>query len=162
MFQAIPALAPLLQRPNLMREKILLIEDDPLDQYLIQEVLKRLHSPVDVQSVASGDEAQGFLARLMPYGPFPSVIFLDIKMPGMDGQKFYQALLQRRDPLCEHVLFVTGDVVAPRTQEFLNRHHLARVAKPFRMEELSGAVQRMLRRTKAMTAPRPNAKAKEA
>ena len=64
----------------------------------------------------------------------------DLKMPGMDGQMFYQTLVQRQNPLREHVLFVTGDMVAPRTQEFLDRHHLAHVAKPFRMEELSGAV----------------------
>ena len=68
----------------------------------------------------------------------------DLKMPGMDGQIFYGELVQSRNPLCEHVLFVTGDVVAQRTQEFLERHHLPHVAKPFRVEELSMAVRRML------------------
>jgi hypothetical protein len=35
-------------------------------------------------------------------------------------------------------------VVTPRTQEFLERHNLPYVAKPFRVEELSRAVHRML------------------
>jgi DNA-binding NtrC family response regulator len=60
------------------------------------------------------------------------------------------------------VLFVTGDMVAPRTLEFLERHHLTHVAKPFRMEELSGAVHRMLGKKKQMAAVRASVKAKEA
>ena len=47
-------------------------------------------------------------------------------------------------PLREHVLFVTGDVVGQRIQEFLERHHLPHVAKPFRVEELCLAVHKML------------------
>jgi len=42
------------------------------------------------------------------------------------------------------VLFVTGDLGDARTQEFLERHGLPYVAKPFRVEELSRAVRGML------------------
>jgi len=86
----------------------------------------------------------------------------DIKMPGINGQRFYQTLLQRQNPLGEHVLFVTGDLVTPRTQEFLERHHLAHVAKPFRMEELSGAVHTMLGKKREKVTARASVKAKEA
>jgi CheY-like chemotaxis protein len=57
---------------------------------------------------------------------------------------FYRVLGQRHNPLHDRVLFVTGDVLAPRSQEFLERNHLPHVAKPFRMEELSRAVQEVL------------------
>jgi len=56
----------------------------------------------------------------------------------------YAKLQQRENPLREHILFVTGDVLAQRTHEFLERNHLPHVAKPFRVEEQSEAVRRML------------------
>jgi hypothetical protein len=37
-------------------------------------------------------------------------------------------------------LFVTGDVIAQQTQEFLERNRLPHVAKPFRVEELTEKV----------------------
>jgi len=135
--------------------RILVVEDEPTVANLIADVLREEGMHVDVLP-ESRQALQN--AKTETY----DLAICDVKMPGMDGQRFYQALLQRRDPLCEHILFVTGDIVAPRTQAFLDRYHLARVAKPFRMEELSGAVQRMLRKTRAPAAPRPSAKAKEA
>jgi hypothetical protein len=41
-------------------------------------------------------------------------------------------------------LFVTGDVIAQQTQEFLERHRLPHVAKPFRVEELTEKVFNLL------------------
>ena len=74
------------------------------------------------------------------------LLICDLRMQGVDGQMIYQTLVQRQNPLCERVLFVTGDVLSPRTQEFLERHRLPHVAKPFRMEELSRAVKEILQR----------------
>jgi hypothetical protein len=62
----------------------------------------------------------------------------------VDGQVFYRTLVQRQSPLREHVLFVIGDVLSQRAQDFLERHHLPHVAKLFRVEELNLAVRRML------------------
>jgi len=50
--------------------------------------------------------------------------------------------------LRERFLFVTGDVIAAQTREFLERNHLPHVAKPFRVEELTEKVHGVL----AMTA----------
>jgi len=63
---------------------------------------------------------------------------------GNGRAEIFQSLGMRRNPLQGRVLFVTGDLVTPRTQEFLERHGLPYVAKPFRVEELSRAVRGML------------------
>ena len=135
--------------------RILVVEDEPTVANLIADVLRDQGMRVDVlldsrEAVQQAERESYDLA------------VCDLKMPGMDGQMFYLTLVQRQNPLHEHVLFVTGDMVAPRTQEFLDRHHLAHVAKPFRMEELSGAVRAMLGKKKEMAAVRASAKAKEA
>jgi two-component system NtrC family sensor kinase len=135
--------------------RILVVEDEPTVASLIADVLRDEGMRVDV--LLDGHEA----ARQAERESYDLAI-CDLKMPGMDGQSFYLTLVQRQNPLRENVLFVTGDIVAPRAQEFLDRHHLAHVAKPFRMEELSGAVHGMLGKKKEMAAVRASAKAKEA
>jgi CheY-like chemotaxis protein len=75
------------------------------------------------------------------------LVICDVRMPGMDGQEFFAALQRMESPLCKHILFVTGDGVAARTQEFLAQHRLPHVAKPFRVEELSVAVRSLLEKT---------------
>jgi CheY-like chemotaxis protein/two-component sensor histidine kinase len=117
--------------------RVLVVEDEPTVGGLIADVLRDEGMSVDV--LRDGESALD-RAEHEEY----DLVICDLKMPGMDGQKFFQSLGKRRNPLQGHVLFVTGDVVAPRTQEFLERHHLPYVAKPFLMEELSRAVRGML------------------
>jgi signal transduction histidine kinase/CheY-like chemotaxis protein len=136
-------LAPRGRRPGSKRPgehrppKVLVVEDEPTVGGLIAEVLRDEGMRVDV--LRDGHAALA-LAEAENY----DLAICDLKMPGMDGQKFFHSLGQRHNPLQAHVLFVTGDVVAPRTQEFLERHGLPYVAKPFRVEELSRAVHEML------------------
>jgi signal transduction histidine kinase/ActR/RegA family two-component response regulator len=135
--------------------RILVVEDEPTVANLIADVLRDEGMRVDV--LLDSREA---LQQVE--GESYDLVICDLKMPGMDGQRFYQTLVQRQNPLREHVLFVTGDMVAPRTQEFLDRHHLPHVAKPFRMEELSGAVHGMLGTKKDLATVRLSVKAKQA
>jgi signal transduction histidine kinase len=117
--------------------KVLVVEDEPTVGGLIADVLRDEGMRVDVLQ-------DGHAALERADKENYDLVICDLKMPGMDGQKFFQSLGARRNPLQGHVLFVTGDVVAPRTQEFLERHRLPYVAKPFRVEELSRAVHGML------------------
>jgi signal transduction histidine kinase len=117
--------------------RVLVVEDEPTVGGLIADVLRDEGMRVDV--LRDGESALD-RAEHEDY----DLVICDLKMPGMDGQKFFQSLGKRGNPLQRRVLFVTGDVVAPRTQEFLERHRLPYVAKPFRVEELSRAVRGML------------------
>jgi len=90
-----------------------------------------------------------------------NLVICDLKMRGMDGQKFFQLLGMRRNPLQGRVLFVTGDLVTPRTQEFLERHRCRYVAKPFgwRAEPcVRGMLQTMSKHRSIQPGLRPSAK----
>ena len=135
--------------------RILVVEDEPTVASLIADVLREAGMRVDVLLDSREAVHQAERERY-------DLAICDLRMPGMDGQRFYRTLVQRQNPLRERLLFVTGDIVAPRTQVFLDRHHLPHVAKPFRMEELIGAVNEMLGKKKEMAAVRATVKAKEA
>jgi len=126
--------------------RILVVEDEPTVAALIGDVLREEGMEVDV--LPDGAKA----LELVQHSSYDLVI-CDVRMPGMDGQIFFEALAQARSPLRDHVLFVTGDGVAARTRDFLVRHHLPYVAKPFRVEELCLAVRGLLSSKPAATGP---------
>lgn len=119
--------------------RILVVEDEPTVGGLIADVLREEGMSVDVL-------LNGELALQRAEREAYDLLICDLKMPGMDGQNFYRELLRRNNPLSGRVLFVTGDLISPRTQEFLQRYRLPRVAKPFRVEELSQTVRNLLER----------------
>jgi signal transduction histidine kinase/ActR/RegA family two-component response regulator len=131
------ALPPSVPRSSHRGTHVLVVEDEPTVARLIADVLEDEGLRVDV--LLDGREALERAGR----EPFDLVI-CDMKMPGLDGQNFYQSLARARNPLQERFLFVTGDVIAQQTQDFLERHHLPHVAKPFRVEELTEKVFSLL------------------
>ncbi len=144
-FPASQPVAPLAQHPGTenpsvhLSNRILVVEDEPTVARLIADVLQDDGFHVDV--LLDGQEALKQVSR-----ESYDLVICDMKMPGLDGQHFYKALLQARNPLSRRFLFVTGDIVAPHTQQFLEAHRLPHVAKPFRMEELKDQVHAVLER----------------
>jgi two-component system, chemotaxis family, response regulator Rcp1 len=65
---------------------ILLVEDNPDDERLIQEILRGIAVPTTLHAVARGEAALAFLRHEGEYerAPRPDVIFLDLDLPGMD------------------------------------------------------------------------------
>lgn len=127
--------------------RVLVIEDEPTVAALIGDVLREAGMKVDVLTDCTKalDLAQRFSYDLS---------VCDVKMPGMDGPQFFAALEQAHSPLRNHLLFVTGDGIAPRTHGFLMQHNLPYLAKPFRVEELCQAVNHLLCRGQRTAEPR--------
>lgn len=119
------------------RARILVVEDEPTVARLIADVLEDEGMRVDV--LLDGHEALERAAH-EPY----DLVICDMKMPGLDGQHFYRSLSRNGNSLRERFLFVTGDVMAAHTREFLKHNKLPHVAKPFRVEELTEKVHAVL------------------
>ncbi len=76
---------------------ILLVEDDPGDQKLIKVSLKNQKIANKLYIVGTGEEAMAFLYHRGKYSgrvPFPDLILLDLKMPGMGGKEFLRRIKQ--------------------------------------------------------------------
>jgi signal transduction histidine kinase/CheY-like chemotaxis protein len=119
------------------KARVLVVEDEPTVARLIADVLQDEGFLVDV--LLDGQEALERAAQ-----ECFDLVICDMKMPGLDGQHFYQRLAESGNPLRHSFLFVTGDVIAPTTQAFLERSGLPHLAKPFRVEELTARVHQVL------------------
>lgn len=117
--------------------RVLVVEDEATVATLIADVLREEGMRVDVLP-------DGHRALQAARGASYDLVICDLQMPEMSGQAFFENLQQEKSPLRNRILFVTGDVLSPRTHEFLERNRLPHVAKPFRVEELSDAVRHML------------------
>ncbi len=129
------------------RERVLVVEDEPTVAQLIADVLRE--DGHHVETVLDSREALTRIAR-QDY----ELVICDLRMPHLDGQAFYRALVQAGSPLQNHIVIVTGDTLAPLTIEFLERSRLPYVAKPFLVEELRLAVERALAGMETVTGAR--------
>lgn len=120
--------------------RVLVLEDEPTVARLVADVLEDEGLRVDV--LLDPREALD-RATHQQY----ALVICDMKMPGLDGEHFYQALARAKNPLRDRFLFVTGDVLAAHTRDFLQRNELPHVAKPFRVEELTEKVRAVLEAT---------------
>lgn len=86
---------------------ILLVEDEGDQALLIQQTLEDADSPPDVRVVSSGEAAIDYLAGAGKFAdrnahPFPFLVLLDMKMPGIGGFGVLRWLQQNPD-LIEHL-----------------------------------------------------------
>jgi chemotaxis family two-component system response regulator Rcp1 len=77
---------------------ILLVEDDPVELRLLQEVFKVIPVRTQLHVVHTGNEALAFLRRNVPYqhAPRPALILLTLKLPGLSGHELLAEL--KREP----------------------------------------------------------------
>ena len=75
---------------------VLLVDDDPTNNFLSQRLLKRLDVAQQVLVAENGQQALDLLAAAgtVPTPPFPALILLDVQMPVMNGIEFLHAYQQ--------------------------------------------------------------------
>jgi CheY-like chemotaxis protein len=72
---------------------ILLIEDDPISNFLSDTIIRKLNLAEEINIKGNGESALKFLEEShVNNKPFPQVIMLDINMPIMDGFEFLEKL----------------------------------------------------------------------
>lgn len=70
---------------------VMLIDDDPDDNFLHQLVIRDTGLNPEVLVAENGEQALRLLSREEgSYAPKPDIIFLDINMPGMNGFEFLE------------------------------------------------------------------------
>jgi CheY-like chemotaxis protein len=79
------------------------------------------------------------------------IILSDFRMPGMNGQQFYEAVRKVRPDLSDRIIFLTGDVVNPETQAFLKKVGNPHISKPFQLSNVEIVLERILEENEALS-----------
>ncbi|MCD6552423.1 MAG: GAF domain-containing protein [Anaerolineae bacterium] len=127
----------LLARPAIPSRRILIVEDELTIAGLLARILKLEGHTTDLAT--DGNQA---LARLRR-ADYDAII-CDLKMPGLNGQEFYQRLMEMDSPLVQRVIFTTGDVVNPETRAFLEQTDRPCISKPFLQEDVLAVLREVL------------------
>lgn len=130
-----PDSVPTLAETGLQR--ILVVDDDPAIRRLLRDKLDA--SGYEVWTAASGNEALEVIGRR----GMPHLAVVDINMPGMNGLRFCEAVLQFSDlPIIMLSAIDEEDTIVGSISRYAEDY----VTKPFSPRELAARTQRVLRR----------------
>jgi PAS domain S-box-containing protein len=116
---------------------VLVVEDEPALAAAVSEALMDAGFVVD--RAGDGEEA---LRRVA--GKSYDLIVCDLKMPKIDGMRFYQRLAETHPDVARRVIFVTGDVAGTEAERFLQDSGCRWLAKPFRLGDLLRTAREIL------------------
>jgi CheY-like chemotaxis protein len=121
-----------------IRAQVLHVEDDSALQALVRATLVQ-HGAYDVYSAGDGVRALQLAAHLTP-----SLVLLDLNLPGMSGVEILKALQANEKLRRVPVVFLTASQDLVTHIELLALGAHAVVQKPFRPQQLLRALERAL------------------
>jgi CheY-like chemotaxis protein len=109
--------------------RILIVDDEAEIADTLVEILRSNGHEADV--AANGRQG---LERAL--SATYDLILSDIRMPVLDGPRFYEALQRERPDMIGRIAFITGDTLSSEIQSFLNRTGALYLDKPFVPEDV--------------------------
>ena len=121
----------------LIGSTVLVVEDEPALAAAVSEALTDAGFVVD--RAGDGEEA----LRRVGANPY-DLIVCDLKMPKIDGMRFYATLSATHPGVARRVIFVTGAVAGTEAERFLQDRGCRWLAKPFRLGDLLRTAREIL------------------
>jgi CheY-like chemotaxis protein len=121
---------------------ILLVDDDSTNNFLNELLLKSMGVTEQILVAENGTQALELLAT-MPAANEPTLILLDVNMPGLNGIQFLEAYQQL--PQAQHnttVIIMLTTTMDARDLSRLDELHISGlVSKPLTREKVDGILQ---------------------
>lgn len=124
--------------------EILLIEDNPADVRLTNEVLKEAHIANHVSVAHDGEEAMAFLLHEAGHGdsPRPDLILLDLNLPRKDGREVLAEIKSDDHDLHQiPVVVMTTSAAEEDVHAAYDSHVNAYVTKPIDLDQFITVVR---------------------
>ncbi len=111
---------------------ILLVEDNPADARLIDEVFKDTNVKNKLHVVKDGVEAMDFLNKMNEYfdAPQPDIILLDLNLPRKDGREVLKEVKKNEDLKSIPIVILTTSSAKEDVIKTYNNHANCYITKP--------------------------------
>lgn len=97
------------------KNKVMIVDDNPIDQLITEYIVKLNHEKGDVLVMTSANEALAYLdLNLDTPEALPSIIFLDLDMPVMNGLDFLKRFKEYTDVVkegCKIVVVTASEAI---------------------------------------------------
>jgi signal transduction histidine kinase/CheY-like chemotaxis protein len=114
-----------------VRIKILIAEEEPINMFLISEVLQRMQF-FEILKASNGKDALDILLE-----QDVDLAFMDINMPEMNGYLVTQSIRKMPSPKCNiPVIALTADAIADVKKHCTDAGMNGYISKPFKIEEI--------------------------
>jgi DNA-binding response OmpR family regulator len=120
------------------RQHIMIVEDDLDLQILLKNLFK---ADFDITLCENGLEG----LKALETGPKPDLIIADIMMPLLNGLTMVEAIKKHRGTEDIPVIFLTAKSTPKDVIEGINVGAKYYITKPFKIDELTSKVQRILK-----------------
>jgi len=129
--------APFVPKPRALAGRILVVEDDRVNQRVVELLLKNLGlDPVIVADGASAVEVATFERW--------DAVLMDVQMPGMDGYEATRRIRARLDGRALPIIALTANAMATDREACVAAGMDDFIAKPVRQEELRTCLERWM------------------
>jgi two-component system, chemotaxis family, response regulator Rcp1 len=122
--------------------QILLVEDQPADVRLTEEVFADGKVANDVHVVNDGEQAMAFLRRQGEFAgsPRPDLVLLDLNLPRMDGREVLAEIKSDPDLMVVPVIVLTTSSAERDVLDAYEHRANAYVTKPIDLDQFIAAV----------------------
>lgn len=139
----VKAPAPLQDSSGLEGLRVLLVEDDSLNRIMFKKMLESIGADLNLGMATNGQQALELCAREMQRGRAFDVIFIDSNLGDGHGLDVFKEL--RKMGIFSPVIAMTGEDSPESRQACLEAGMMDYLAKPYRLEDLSAALDNILR-----------------
>ncbi len=119
-------------------KRVLVVDDEDSILQMIREALTMNGYHVDV-----AHDGETALKRLGQYQY--DLALCDWKMPGLNGQEVFERLHASNPEMSKRLIFITGDVVNEKTQQFLRAQNKVCLSKPFTLGDFRSAISQVMK-----------------
>jgi len=121
-----------------LKEKILIVEDNPQNMKLYEMILSA--KGYTLLKAIDGEEALDMAIR-----KHPDLILMDIRLPGMNGLEVTKKLRENSAFSHTPIIAITAYAMKGDKERAIEAGCNAYLAKPFNIHELTGMIAEMLR-----------------
>src|SRR5262249_11452468 len=118
--------------------RVLVVDDEKAVVSVIRRFLERSQTPFQIEVALDGFEAGHQIATFRP-----NVIFLDLRLPGMDGFEVCRRIKADPDTSASHIIAMTGYYEGDVAQRIVEIGASLLMQKPFTPDDLRRALAKV-------------------